>query len=120
MTMQSPADLFDASDKYHIDTIVVMWRADDEAQAQAVRDYLTDAQVCTDVEFLKMYYQASFGKLSGFCFFAYGKDGLDEEEAVVVDNFTAGIPCQTEMYFGSADQLFQTGQLELPEWSKVA
>ena len=113
-------DMISIADTHHIDTVVIIWKADDTDIADRARDFV--ASQPTDCVELKMHYAADFGPLSGFVFFAFGEQGIDEADAIVIDDFASGLPCETEMYFGAASEIFQSGILNRPEtaWVKGA
>ena len=108
----------DYCDVYHLDTAVIIWKAEDVEGANRARDYIKSLTL-DDIE-VGMYYTAGFGPLSGFVFFAFGVDGASEEDAAVVDQVAAGFGCETEMWIGSADEITQLKELAVPEYVKVA
>ena len=108
----------DYCDVYHLDTAVIIWRAEDVEGANRARDYIKTLRL-DDIE-VGMYYTAGFGPLAGFVFFAFGVDGASEEDAAVVDQVAAGFACETEMWIGSADEITQLKELSVPEYVKVA
>ena len=63
----------DYCDVYHLDTAVIIWKAEDVEGANRARDYIKSLTL-DDIE-VGMYYTAGFGPLSGFVFFAFGVDG---------------------------------------------
>lgn len=114
-------DILEYVDTYHIDTVVVIWKAEDQSEAERAREYVDGDNPASvqDVD-CALYYKSTFGPLSGMVFFAFGQEGCHEDDGVILDNFAAGIPCETEMWFGAGDDVYQTRPIKLPNYEKVA
>ena len=108
----------DYVDTYSLDTIVIMWKAEDKDEASRAREYISSVTL-DDME-VGMYYTAAFGPLAGVLFFAFGEQGIDETDAGRIDDIAAGFPCETELWFGSAEEITQLSELAVPEYVKVA
>ena len=50
-------------------------------------------------------YTASFGTMAGCIFLAFGEDGIDGLDAMIIDNLAAALPCETELWLGTADDV---------------
>lgn len=114
-------DIMEYADTYHIDTVVIIWKAEDTEQAERAREYIGGFNPSGVHEIdCALYYTATFGPLSGMAFFAFGEEGCREDDGVILDNYAAQIPCETEMWFGSGDDIHQTRVIKVPRWEKVA
>ena len=47
----------------------------------------------------------SFGTMAGCIFLAFGEDGIDRLDAMIIDNLAAALPCETELWLGTADDV---------------
>jgi len=97
------------------DTAVIIWRADDEHQAAKARDWVStqpglipeSSGLCPTEFGPPLYYAASFGPLSGFVFFAWGEEGMEDVDSRNLDRFASGFLCETELWIGIADDIIQ-------------
>ena len=108
----------DYADVYVLDTVVIIWKAEDVEQAKRARQHASSVNL-DDMQF-GMFYTADFGPLSGCLFFAFGEIGADEDDAGRVDEIAASFPCETELWFGNAHEIIQLQELSVPEYVKVA
>ncbi len=114
-------DILEYANRYHIDTVVVIWKAEHSDEADRVREYL-DSAIGKSIEEVDcaLYYRANFGPLSGMAFFAFGDEGCTEDDGIIIDDYAAGIPCETEMWYGAGEDMHQSRALNLPNWGEVA
>ena len=102
------------------DTAAIIWRADDEQQAQQAREWVASrpglipesAGLCPTEFGPPLYYSASFGPLSGFVFFAWGEGGMDDVDSKNLDHLASGFGCETELWVGNADDVIQIASIE--------
>ena len=89
------------------DTVVIIWRTDDVEQANVVHDIVKNEMKYGDAAELRptVRHISSFGAMSGCIFLAYGEDGIDRLDAMIVDNLAAELPCETELWLGTADDV---------------
>lgn len=114
-------DIMEYADTYHIDTVVIIWKSENTEEAERVRDFIGSYNPAGVHEVdCSLYYTATFGPLSGMAFFAFGEEGCREEDGVTLDNYASLFPCETEMWFGSGDDVHQTRAITLPNWEEVA
>ena len=113
-------DILEYADTYHLDTVVIMWKATDVDEAERSREYVASKPELLETVNCTLHYTADFGPMSGFIFFAFGENGLDEEDGIVLDDYASGIPSESEMYYGNANSIFQSGVIKLPNLSDVA
>ena len=79
-----------------LDTVVMIWRADDD-QANVVHDIVKNEMKYGDAAELRPQSGTSrHSGMSGCIFLAYGEDGMDRLDAMIVDNLAAELPCETE------------------------
>ena len=109
--------VLDYAELYVVDTAVLIWRASDQEQATVVHDLIEKNMSVGEVSNLRttVDYTASFGALSGCVFLAFGDDGVDRLDAVIIDNFAATIPCETELWLGTRDTMRLAGVLPANE-----
>ena len=95
------------------DTCIIIWKAEDSDEATKVRQVLDLSPVDNGHPSLllntTMQYKAHFGPLAGCLFYAFGSDGIDHNDAVILDRIAAELPCETELWVGSADEIELSG-----------
>ena len=101
------AYVYDYAWEVKLDTVVIIWRADDVDQANVVHDIVKNEMKYGDAAELRptVRHISSFGAMSGCIFLAYGEDGIDRLDAMIVDNLAAELPCETELWLGTADNV---------------
>jgi hypothetical protein len=120
----NPSDwsLEDASDLYHTDTVVLIWTADDERQADDTNRYLehTPAELSLEDVDCTLFHRASFGAMAGFIFIAFDGRGISQSCARKIDLFVENIPAEVETWYGKAEEVQQLGLLEIPRATEDA
>ena len=87
--------------------LVIIWRADDVDQANVVHDIVKKQMTHGDAAELRttVRHISSFGKMAGCIFLAFSEDGMDRLDAMIIDNLAAALPCETELWLGTADDV---------------
>ena len=103
---------------YHLDTAVIIWKAEDVEGANRARDYIKSLtprrhrgrhvlhrrlRTSLWLRLLRLRWR--------------WRQRID---AAVVDQVAAGFGCETEIWIGSADEITQLKELAVPEYVKVA
>lgn len=99
--------VFDYASEYKLDTVVIIWRAEDVERADLVHDIVQKQMTHGDAAELQttVRHISSFGKLAGCIFLAFSEDGMDRLDAMIIDNLVAALPCETELWLGTADDV---------------
>ena len=98
------AYVYDYASEVKIDTVVIIWRAEDVERADLVHDIVQKQMTHGDAAELQttVRHISSFG-MAGCIFLAYDEHGMDRLGTLIVDNLTAELPCETELWLGTAD-----------------
>ena len=99
--------VLDYAEQYHLDTAVIIWRTEDPDQATIVHEIVEKQMKLGEPADLRttVDYTASFGTMAGCIFLAFGEDGIDRLDAMIIDNLAAALPCETELWLGTADDV---------------
>ena len=120
----NPSDwsLEDAAELYHMDTVVIIWTADDERQADDTQQYLenTPAEVSLEDVDCTLFHRASFGAMAGFIFIAFDGRGISKSCAIKIDLFVDNIPADVETWYGKAEEVQQLALLDQPRKKELA
>lgn len=99
--------VLDYAEQYHLDTAVIIWRTEDPDQATIVHEIVEKQMKLGEPANLRttVNHTASFGAMAGCIFLAFGEDGIDRLDAIIIDDLAAALPCETELWLGTADDV---------------